>query len=386
VDSPIEAQISGSFGEAQGNGAPVTGYEVIIYQDGNEFSRFETTGTSFTQDAPEGHEYTVAVVAINEVGTGPASPRSNSVRSYIQPTAPGRPTATATGTSREITLDYSAANPRGDEIVRYEVSTNGGAWEELHGDRITGLDNGSSYQFRVRACNQYCGDPSPASATQIPYGPMGEPELRTVYNEPTHWGDPAQIEYSWDVPNGNGRPIISATVTTGLGTRRDGLAANGYIENVPWDRTYQATITVVRDLGNGQTDSVTTTASQRVPVQPDRPERNVEIRFVRDGRDEPRQDCDDDNDQCRFLDFTWTNFGDYWAQEGPYEVRWINVDNDNELINSRPFWRNPDMFDFPQEDGQYQSSRAVGADITVRLEIRNRDGDVVASDTYDINP
>jgi hypothetical protein len=44
------------------------------------------------------------------------------------------------------------------------------------------------------------------------------------------------------------------------------------------------------------------------------------------------------------------------------------------------------MFDFPQEDGQYQSSRAVGADITVRLEIRNRDGDVVASDTYDINP
>ncbi|MGO1582308.1 MAG: Ig-like domain-containing protein [Actinomycetaceae bacterium] len=385
VDSPITAQITGSFGAADANGSPITGYEVVIYQDGAEFSRFTTQDTSFTQDAPEGHDYSVAVTATNDVGPGATSPRSGTVRSFIQPTAPGTPTATATGDDGRIELSYSAADPRGDQIDRYEVSRNGGEWQTLPGDAVTGLTNGSSYTFRVRACNTYCGDPSGASSAAIPYGPFGNPTIEVTASTPSEYGGTASVEVSWSVPDGNGRPVSRATVSVG-GETYDALAQDSArINPADWSTRYEATITVVRDDGSSTTRTASDAAS--TGAEPDRPTRSVTIVRDRDARGQPgTPPCADENRDCAFLDFTYDGF-EHWGDEAPYEIRWYDDDGQYGLIDPTDSWANPETgWNPPGDSGRHEASRYQGNPVTLTLEIRNRHGDVVASDTHLVVP
>ncbi|MGC5629130.1 Ig-like domain-containing protein [Georgenia sp. Z1344] len=384
VDSPIAAQITGSFAPADANGSPITGYEVVIFQDGAEFSRFTTQSTSFTQDAPEGHDYSVAVSATNDVDQGPASPRSGTVRSFIQPTAPGTPSVTATGSDGQVTLDYGAADPRGDEIERYEYSMNGGGWQTLSGDSVGGLTNGSSYTFRVRACNTYCGEPSGASSAAIPYGPFGEPSVTVDATTPNEYGQDARVEVEWSVPDGNGRPIREAYVEiTGQG-RIDALSQSSTTINAAeWNTTYDATITVVRDdpSSTRRTDS----DSDATGDEPDPPARTVTVQRNNDARGEPgNPPCLESNDDCKWLEFSYDNFEHY--DDGPYEVTWYYGDSSNatSLITPTPNFPNPYTF---TPNGAGNGTRLEGkyygeTGDWIRVVVRNSSGDVVAEDSY----
>ncbi|MGC5616482.1 Ig-like domain-containing protein [Georgenia sp. Z1491] len=385
VDSPVAAQITGSFGAADANGSPITGYEVVIYQDGAEFSRFTTQDTSFTQDAPEGHDYSVAVAATNDVDQGPASPRSGTVRSFIQPTAPGTPTVTATGSDGQVTLDYGAADPRGDEISRYEYSMNGGGWETLSGDSVSGLTNGSSYTFRVRACNTYCGDPSGASSSAVPFGPMADPTIRASASTPSQYGTPATVDVSWSVPDGNGRPIVEAYVEITGQSRIDARQRTSITINpADWSTDYRATITVVRDDGSRTTREAT--ANARTGAEPDRPTRTVTIVRDRDARGEPgTPPCLPDNNDCAFLDFTFDGF-EHWGDEAPYTVTWYDDDGSYGPIRPTDGWPNPSQWTPSGDSGRENSQRYQGNPVTLTLEIENASGAVVARDTHRVVP
>jgi large repetitive protein len=67
---------------------------------------------------------------------------------------------------------------------------------------VLGLTNGTTYRFRVRAVNGVgpSGSPSAASNPVIPYGVPAIPVL-------TAKATSTRIDWTWPVPDGNGRPI-----------------------------------------------------------------------------------------------------------------------------------------------------------------------------------
>ena len=53
-------------------------------------------------------------------------------------------------------VDWNAANPNGDPISTYQLSVNGGGWENVGAGTATnrcGLANSTTYSFQVRAVN-----------------------------------------------------------------------------------------------------------------------------------------------------------------------------------------------------------------------------------------
>ena len=153
-----------------------------------------------------GTPYTFTVVATNEEGNSPASAPSNPV------TPAGPPFAdddhpTAVPDVGRVYVEWAAANPNGSPIVRYELSVNGGAWENVGNVLSTtrgGLANSTNYTFQVRAVNDVergCRRRTPPRA-QTPGPPS---QVGGLSLNPGN----AQISASWSQPPENGKPITS---------------------------------------------------------------------------------------------------------------------------------------------------------------------------------
>ncbi|GAA4286244.1 Ig-like domain-containing protein [Georgenia daeguensis] len=267
VDDPVAQQITAAWEAPDANGAAVSEYRVQIFRDGSPFRDFTTAGTSFQEDAPAGSDYTVTVAAKNKAGWSETSATSQPVRSFARPSAPGTPTATATGSDGVVQLEFTNAQPNGDPVTGYQVSVNGGGWQSLPADRkVTGLNDGSSYSFRVRAMNSYAGETSGTSNTVVPYGPMGNPTMTA-----SNTGE-REITFRWSSPDGNGREITS----TQIRYRVNRGAWSGW-QNVPatgsstqggqWSTEYEAQFQVVRS--DGVTRSVNATGLTYDEPRPD---------------------------------------------------------------------------------------------------------------------
>ena len=331
VDSPVNAQISASWTAPPNNGDTIASYDVVINRDGSQFRAFTVPGgqTSFTEDAPAGSDYTVTVAATNKAGTSPISPASSPVRSFLQPDRVAGVTASATGTNGQVQLSFSAPADNGDAIRRYEVSTSGGGWSQLSSNRLmTGLSNGSSYTFAVRACNTYCGDASAASSAAIPYGPFGEASIsatkRGAYRD---YSDSITqqpgAEFRWNTPAGNGREVTSIQLRvhdgSSWGSWQNVAASGSRVVNGDWATTYRAEIRAVRAGGGGATEQTRTdSASVRTDAAPPRrpPDPVVpSATVVRDRSAVGNDGCS--HSSCRYLDFNYEDM-----PSGTYTISW----------------------------------------------------------------
>ena len=111
------------------------------------------------------------VRAVNAAGDGTAA----SASATLSGSSPGRPVLSATAGDRQVTLAWTP--PTVDScvpIVRYESRRSGGNWATVSGGAsarshtITGLTNGTSYTFEVRAVNA-AGD---GTAARVPATPV----------------------------------------------------------------------------------------------------------------------------------------------------------------------------------------------------------------------
>ncbi len=145
-------------------GSPITGYVVTPYigfspQPSVPFNSTATTET--VTGLTHGVTYRFKVAAVNGIGTGPSSKVSNPVTPVV--TAPGAPTiGTAIAGDGQATVSWSApASDGGSPITGYVVA----AYVGLNSVKarifnststtqtVTGLTNGTTYRFRVRAYN-----------------------------------------------------------------------------------------------------------------------------------------------------------------------------------------------------------------------------------------
>ncbi len=133
-----------------------------------------------------------------------ASGRTQGVVRANKPKAP--PDFDAVRGDGQVRLSWGAADDQGAAIDYYQWRRNGTTWQSTGTSRtktVTGLDNGTPYDFQVRAHNsEGFGPPSSDSAT-----PAGKPDAPGGFS---HGRSSANsVTVSWDEPEDNGSAITT---------------------------------------------------------------------------------------------------------------------------------------------------------------------------------
>ena len=187
-------------------GSTVTGYN--IQQDGTWGTTLITSTSHTVTNLTNGQSYSFRVRAVNVVGAGQESASVSHQNTLSAPT--DAPTGLTTDPGNgQVALAWTApSDDGGSAITHYEyevddsnnwVSTNSATTSTT----VTGLTNGQSYSFKVRAVNGVGTGPESAPATATP---------STVPGAPTGLSATAgngQVELSWTAPSNDGGSTIT---------------------------------------------------------------------------------------------------------------------------------------------------------------------------------
>jgi len=180
-------------------------FRVTSYRNGSRDTQVvvgDPAKRSQTFRTVNGEEYRFTVEAENKAGWSKPSAQSAVAVSAGKPLGTYGVTASEGDTQTTLSLSGSV-DDNGAAISRLEYDVNtSGSWKALPDNRrITGLTNGSTYRFRVRAVNsEGNGQPSAASNAIRPYGSPSTPKVSASVDSRT-------IRWTWTASNGNGRAI-----------------------------------------------------------------------------------------------------------------------------------------------------------------------------------
>ncbi len=181
----------------------ISGYELSI--DGGEFAAIGGSDASTTghtvDNLSNGTAYSFVVRAVNASGEGASSDTVSATPLIAAPAG-----LTAEAGDGQVTLGWS--DPVNSNISGYELSIDGGAFAAIGGSGAgttghteTGLSNGTSYTFGVRAVNGAAATVTATPKTSPPPVP-GRPGNLTATP------DDRAVALSWTAAASNGRPII----------------------------------------------------------------------------------------------------------------------------------------------------------------------------------
>lgn len=245
------------------SGASVLGYEYQL--DGGAWSTATGTTSPITIGGlVNGTPHSVALRAVNVIGTGPASDPLTGTP-IATPGAPVIESVTAGVGSAAIA--FSAGFDGGAEITGYEYRVDGGAWQDAGTSSpvtVTGLGNGATASLQLRAQNSSgAGAPSAAISVTTPSVPRA-PVLGTVTRgdraltvpfTPAADGGSAITDYQYRI--GSGAWVSAGTASSPI--RIDGLT-NGASTDVA--------LRAVNAVGNGTASATATATPATVPGAP----------------------------------------------------------------------------------------------------------------------
>ncbi|WP_448627927.1 fibronectin type III domain-containing protein [Geodermatophilus sp. URMC 64] len=262
-------------------GAAITGYTVRTYNaaTGALVGTPLTVGNVTTANVTgltNGTGYQFTVAAINSVGTSAESVKSTAVTPAAPATAPAAPAApTATAGNASATVNWTAPANGGAAITGYTVRTYNAATGALVGTpltvgnvttaNVTGLTNGTGYQFTVAAINSVGTSAESVKSTAVtPAAPATAPAAPAA---PTATAGNASATVAWAAPANNGSPITGYTVRAYAG------AATTAAITAPAAAT--ATSLNLTGLTNGTSYTFTVTATNSVGTSPESPKSNA---------------------------------------------------------------------------------------------------------------
>jgi len=246
---------------ASNGGLPVTSYVVTPYVNAVAQTPAVFNSTATTQTVTgltNGTAYTFTVAATNGIGTGAESAPSNEVTPATVPDAPTIGTATAGNT--QATVSWTApVSDGGLPVTAYRVTAYVGVNPVLNvtfnstatTQTVTGLTNGTTYRFRVRAVNAIGNSAFSTASNAVTPAPSA-PDAPTIG---TATAGNAQATVTWTAPAFNGNSPIT------------GYAVTPYIASVPQTAvTFNSTATTqtVTGLSNGTTYTFTVAAINAV--------------------------------------------------------------------------------------------------------------------------
>ena len=188
---------------ASNGGQSITDYE---YEQGGSGTWISTGGTdtSYTVfNLTNGQPYRFRVRALNSVGAGAASAASPNITPATEPDAPTGLSATVS--DQEVDLIWTApASNGGATITYYEYELDfSGTWTSTGGTAtsytVTGLTNGQSYTFRVRALNRVGAGAASGSQSATPTSTVVAPDTPSSLSATP--GN-RQVMLSWVQPSG----------------------------------------------------------------------------------------------------------------------------------------------------------------------------------------
>lgn len=215
VAGAASASVSWSAPLSDG-GSAITGYTVTSSPGGLTCSA--TTSPCTVEGLTNGTEYTFTVKATNTVGDSAASDPSSAVTPATVPDPPTGVSAVAGAGSALVSWSAPAFNG-GSAITGYTVTPSADGTPcttttELT-CTVTGLTNGTSYTFTVKATNAV-GD-SAASVASDPVIPITVPDAPTSV---TAVAASQSATVSWVAPTyDGGSPVTGYTVTSAPGSR-----------------------------------------------------------------------------------------------------------------------------------------------------------------------
>ena len=211
-----EATISFALSNNDG-GSPITHYTVTSISGG-----ITATGT----DSPitvtgltNGVGYTFSVTATNAAGTSAAAVSSVSVTPRVPATAPSVPTSlTAVEGNAQVSLNWIAPeNDGGEALNDYVINyrTVGSSTWRLYADStsvntsatVTGLTNGTPYEFSVQAVNLVGSSDSSDTATATPVAPPAT--VPSIVTNVSGTSGNAQVVLNWIAPVTDGNEPIT---------------------------------------------------------------------------------------------------------------------------------------------------------------------------------
>ena len=194
-------------------GAALTHYEYELDESNTWTTTGSTAPSTTVMGLTNGTAYDFRVRAVNSAGASGASGSQSATPTTTEPDA--LESLSFTPGDGQVTLRWKApANDGGDTITRYEYELDGsGTWISTESTdtrhTVTGLNNGQTYVFRVRAVNSLGnGDPvtleaTPSRSTGRGGGGGDDGPRERPPGAPTNLrlevGD-GQVTLSWDVP------------------------------------------------------------------------------------------------------------------------------------------------------------------------------------------
>jgi hypothetical protein len=235
----------GFVAPAAGSGT-ITRYEVSV----NVGSAQPLADDHIVTGLDENATYAFRVRACSAAGCGLWSPKSNSVKPRPPVSEPeaAKDLAAQPG-DRAATLTYTAGADGGSPITTLEVSVNEAAAATLAGTGVVGgLTNGVSYSFRMRACNAFgCATWSSPSNVVVPRGVPAQPNVGSSVSGTT-------INWSWNVPNGNGAAVSGFDVKLDGTLVQTGMATS-FSRAFGHSETHTLTVTATNAAGPGASGS-----------------------------------------------------------------------------------------------------------------------------------
>lgn len=248
----------------------------------------EPAGLSFTETSvtvtpsPALKAGTIVVVYTIEDATRDADRQVNGTITVVVSDVPdqtARPTTPTQGDDQSVTIGFQAPASNGKPIEQYEIAANPAV--PVPSDcappscTISGLTNGTSYTFAVRAVNVHGpGEWSPVSNPVIPYGTPGTPEVTLTVND--QWAPDAIVSASWGGVAANGGTVdyYWELLRNGAPAGRSGngtSTSTGQIGDLDQAGSYSVRVYAVNSGGIRGADGVSTAGTVTAQAQPPAP-------------------------------------------------------------------------------------------------------------------
>jgi hypothetical protein len=246
-----QAKVTWTAPAATGGGA-ISSYTVAASPGTATATVAGTVKTATVTGLTNGTTYTFTVTAATAGGPGPASAPSGAITPEAPPGAPTGVTATAGNAQATVSWTPPSANG-GDPITKYTVTASDGttatAAATATSVTVTGLTNGTTYTFTVKASNAIGASPASAASNAVtPAGPPYAPVITSLVP-----GN-GQATLTWSAPGDGGEPITGYTLTVEPGGATYSAAAtatSATVTGLTNGTAYTIAVTATSSLGTG---------------------------------------------------------------------------------------------------------------------------------------